>query len=223
VAPALAGEHRPPVGEVQVLSGVPNGGRAAPCSGARPAPDRQAGTGAPRKAVRPDHRGRRSTGHGAPGAPDGAHRPRRGSPAGAYRPEPGGDREGTSRRGRGDRAVRARRHPAADQGRACAPERRPIRPGPCDRHAPGRDHRAEVEQVRPRHKTLRITRQLQRQTWEHGCNDPHACGSKYHKTKSCRRAASGTPAPAHHRARRTARATLAGARVHAAAASSMRR
>ncbi|GAA5126134.1 hypothetical protein [Pseudonocardia adelaidensis] len=29
----------------------------------------------------------------------------------------------------------------------------------------------------PATKTLRITRQLQRRTWEHGCSDPHACGA----------------------------------------------
>lgn len=35
-------------------------------------------------------------------------------------------------------------------------------------------------------RTLTISRQLQRQTWEHGCDDPHACGAKYHKTRPCR-------------------------------------
>ncbi len=35
-------------------------------------------------------------------------------------------------------------------------------------------------------RTLRITRQLQRHTWEHGCPDPHGCGSRYHKTTSCK-------------------------------------
>lgn len=34
-------------------------------------------------------------------------------------------------------------------------------------------------------RTLRITRQLQRRTWEHGCTDPHACGARYHKVKPC--------------------------------------
>lgn len=34
-------------------------------------------------------------------------------------------------------------------------------------------------------KALVITKQLQRQTWRHGCDDPHACGEKYHKTKPC--------------------------------------
>jgi integrase len=34
-------------------------------------------------------------------------------------------------------------------------------------------------------RTLTISRQLQRRTWEHGCNDPHQCGAKYHKTKPC--------------------------------------
>jgi len=37
-----------------------------------------------------------------------------------------------------------------------------------------------------RTRTLRIARQLQRQTWEHGCDDPHACGARYHKVKPCR-------------------------------------
>ncbi|TDC94012.1 site-specific integrase [Saccharopolyspora aridisoli] len=36
-----------------------------------------------------------------------------------------------------------------------------------------------------RRKTLRIKRALQRQTWQHGCDDPHQCGQKYHKTKPC--------------------------------------
>jgi len=35
-------------------------------------------------------------------------------------------------------------------------------------------------------RTLTIARQLQRQTWEHGCDDPHGCGTKYHKTEPCR-------------------------------------
>jgi integrase len=35
-------------------------------------------------------------------------------------------------------------------------------------------------------KTLTIARQLQRRTWEHGCDDPQACGAKYHKTAPCR-------------------------------------
>src|SRR4051812_10735886 len=35
-------------------------------------------------------------------------------------------------------------------------------------------------------RTLTISTQLQRRTWEHGCDDPHACGAKYHKTKPCR-------------------------------------
>lgn len=36
-----------------------------------------------------------------------------------------------------------------------------------------------------RTRSLRITRQLQRQTWEHGCTDPHACGARYHRTTPC--------------------------------------
>lgn len=35
-------------------------------------------------------------------------------------------------------------------------------------------------------KTLRISKALQRRTWQHGCEDPHACGSGYHKTKPCK-------------------------------------
>lgn len=35
-------------------------------------------------------------------------------------------------------------------------------------------------------RVYRVTKALQRQTWQHGCADPHACGAKYHKTKPCR-------------------------------------
>ncbi len=34
-------------------------------------------------------------------------------------------------------------------------------------------------------KTLEIMKGLQRQTWQHGCADPHACGARYHKIKPC--------------------------------------
>jgi len=34
-------------------------------------------------------------------------------------------------------------------------------------------------------KTLEIMKGLQRQTWQHGCAGPHACGARYHKTKPC--------------------------------------
>jgi integrase len=34
-------------------------------------------------------------------------------------------------------------------------------------------------------KTLEIMKGLQRQTWQHGCDDPHVCGARYHKTKPC--------------------------------------
>lgn len=37
-----------------------------------------------------------------------------------------------------------------------------------------------------RTKTLQIKKQLQRQTWQHGCKDHHACGAKYHKTEPCK-------------------------------------
>jgi integrase len=32
---------------------------------------------------------------------------------------------------------------------------------------------------------MRIWAQLQRLTWEHGCDDPHACGRRHHKVKPC--------------------------------------
>ena len=35
-------------------------------------------------------------------------------------------------------------------------------------------------------KTLRIRMALQRRTWQHGCDNPHACGARYHKTKPCK-------------------------------------
>lgn len=34
--------------------------------------------------------------------------------------------------------------------------------------------------------TLRITKQLQGQSWRHGCDDPHSCGERYHKRKPCK-------------------------------------
>jgi integrase len=34
--------------------------------------------------------------------------------------------------------------------------------------------------------TLTVRRALQRQTWRHGCDNPHACGAKRHKVKPCR-------------------------------------
>ncbi|OLT19370.1 integrase, partial [Pseudonocardia sp. CNS-139] len=38
----------------------------------------------------------------------------------------------------------------------------------------------------PKEKKLRVAKQLQRRTWEHGCTDPHACGTRYHKTEPCK-------------------------------------
>ena len=32
---------------------------------------------------------------------------------------------------------------------------------------------------------MRVWAQLQRLTWEHGCDDPHGCGARYHKTRPC--------------------------------------
>ncbi|HEX5120474.1 MAG TPA: tyrosine-type recombinase/integrase [Pseudonocardiaceae bacterium] len=35
-------------------------------------------------------------------------------------------------------------------------------------------------------KVLAVRMALQRQTWRHGCADPHTCGAKYHKVKPCK-------------------------------------
>jgi integrase len=35
-------------------------------------------------------------------------------------------------------------------------------------------------------KSLWVRKALQRRTWQHGCDDPHACGAGYHKTKPCK-------------------------------------
>lgn len=34
-------------------------------------------------------------------------------------------------------------------------------------------------------RKIKVRIQLQRQTWEHGCADPHACGERLHKRKPC--------------------------------------
>ncbi|MBS2533753.1 excisionase family DNA-binding protein [Catenulispora sp. NF23] len=34
-------------------------------------------------------------------------------------------------------------------------------------------------------RKIKVQIQLQRQTWEHGCADPHACGERLHKRKPC--------------------------------------
>ena len=36
-----------------------------------------------------------------------------------------------------------------------------------------------------RQKFRKLREQVQRRTWEHGCDDPHACGERLHKTKPC--------------------------------------
>lgn len=36
-------------------------------------------------------------------------------------------------------------------------------------------------------ETLSVRRALQRQTWRHGCGDPHACGTPFHRPKPCRK------------------------------------
>ncbi|MDQ0378578.1 tyrosine-type recombinase/integrase [Amycolatopsis thermophila] len=37
-----------------------------------------------------------------------------------------------------------------------------------------------------RRKTLRVKKALQRQKWQHGCDNPHACGGPYHRTEKCK-------------------------------------
>lgn len=36
-------------------------------------------------------------------------------------------------------------------------------------------------------ETLAVRRALQRQTWRHGCDDPHACGARFHRLEACRK------------------------------------
>jgi integrase len=43
------------------------------------------------------------------------------------------------------------------------------------------------ERLDRENKTLRVRKALQRQTWQHGCDNQHACGAKYHKTQPCKR------------------------------------
>lgn len=38
-----------------------------------------------------------------------------------------------------------------------------------------------------RRRELKFPTQLQRQKWLHGCDDPHACGEKWHKTAPCKK------------------------------------
>lgn len=35
--------------------------------------------------------------------------------------------------------------------------------------------------------TLWVRKALQRRTWQHGCSDPHQCGTRYHKTEPCKK------------------------------------
>jgi integrase len=42
------------------------------------------------------------------------------------------------------------------------------------------------EQLDREKRTLRVKKALQRQTWQHGCENPHICGTKYHKTTPCK-------------------------------------
>jgi integrase len=42
------------------------------------------------------------------------------------------------------------------------------------------------ERLDDRKHLLKLPKQLQRQTWLHGCDDPHTCGAKWHKTEPCK-------------------------------------
>lgn len=34
---------------------------------------------------------------------------------------------------------------------------------------------------------MRVKKTLQRQTWQHSCDNPQTCGAKYHKVQACKR------------------------------------
>jgi integrase len=36
-----------------------------------------------------------------------------------------------------------------------------------------------------KHHVLRTPKQIQRHNWQHGCDDPHECGKRWHKTEPC--------------------------------------
>ncbi len=42
------------------------------------------------------------------------------------------------------------------------------------------------EHLDEQRKTLRVRKALQRQKWQHGCNDPHECGAAHHRTRRCK-------------------------------------
>lgn len=41
------------------------------------------------------------------------------------------------------------------------------------------------DRLNRKYKSLRTPTQIQRHTWQHGCDDPHACGARWHKTELC--------------------------------------
>lgn len=41
------------------------------------------------------------------------------------------------------------------------------------------------ERLNPAKRSIRVRKQLQRQTWQHGCESPTECGKARHKTKPC--------------------------------------
>lgn len=43
------------------------------------------------------------------------------------------------------------------------------------------------ERLDKRRRELKFSTQLQRQTWLHGCNDPHTCGANWHKVEPCKK------------------------------------
>lgn len=42
------------------------------------------------------------------------------------------------------------------------------------------------ERLNETRRTLRVRKALQRQKWQHGCDDPHECGARHHRTKTCK-------------------------------------
>lgn len=61
----------------------------------------------------------------------------------------------------------------------------PIHWRDCDRSGVNNQDLVKWTDLDTKAGTLMVRRALQRQTWRHGCDDPHACGSKAHKRKPC--------------------------------------
>ena len=66
-------------------------------------------------------------------------------------------------------------------------------------HRQGESLALEWAQLDRETMTIRVKDQIQRRTWQHGCDDPHACGARLHKTsrcpKDCKRHTRACPLP----------------------------